>query len=183
MSASGDPGAALPTFHYFPDPVGCGVFATAEAGETIICPCCGRATRWYYSAGMYAVGQVDRLCPDCIANGAAAAKYDGEFISDSEPVSDPLRRDELHRRTPGFTSWQGEHWLAHCDDYMAYLGDVGMAELTTMGIAEEVLAEYDTHAEYDAESVRTYLKPGGLMAGYLFRCLHCGVHRIWVDAD
>lgn len=181
--ASEDQAAALPSFRYFPDPIGCGSFLRAQPGERVVCPCCDRETRWYYASRMYTVEDVERVCPACLASGAAAEKYDGEFVQDSEPVSDPLRREELHRRTPGYVSWQGENWLAHCDDYMAYLGGVGTAELTTMGIADEVLGEYETHGYYDADELRPFLTAGGSMAGYLFRCLHCGTYRIWVDAD
>lgn len=37
-------------------------------------------------------------------------------------------------------SWQGEYWLACCDDFCAYIGDVGTKELEEMGIADEVFA-------------------------------------------
>jgi uncharacterized protein CbrC (UPF0167 family) len=174
--------AALPKFRYFPDPIGCGVFIRTKEGETIICPCCGKRTD-YYGTRMYARENVDHLCPACIASGAAAKKYDGDFIQDAEEVSDQGKTDELFRRTPGYVSWQGEHWLAHCDDYMAYLGDVGVDELERMGIWQEVLDEYATHDEMDVEYVRTDLQAGGTMAGYLFRCLHCGTYRLWVDLD
>ncbi len=50
-----------------------------------------------------------------------------------------------------------------------------------MDIAEEVLAEYEARNEYP--DVADYLVKDGNLCGYLFRCLHCGKHHLWVDAD
>jgi uncharacterized protein CbrC (UPF0167 family) len=91
--------------------------------------------------------------------------------------------DELFKRTPGFVTWQGEHWLAHCGDYCAFIAYVSAKELNEMGIAEDVLADYAETDGYEADFVREYLEKNGDVAGYLFRCLHCGKYRLWVDAD
>ena len=48
--------------------------------------------------------------------------------------------DELFKRTPGYVSWQGEKWLACCDDYCEYLGDVGYDELKGMNL-EHIIEE------------------------------------------
>ena len=64
------------------------------------------------------------LCPECIANGEAARKYDGSFQDDfsvDDGVDDPEKLDELIHRTPGYSGWQQEYWRAHCGDYCAYL--------------------------------------------------------------
>lgn len=92
-----------------------------------------------------------------------------------------MKIDELLNRTPGYTSWQGEHWLACCDDFCAYIGEVGTKELVEMGIADDVFAEYDALDEY--ENARDYLVKAGSMCGYLFQCLHCGRYHLWVDAE
>jgi uncharacterized protein CbrC (UPF0167 family) len=182
VEKKGTLGDKLPAFRYFPDPFGCEAFEKAGEGEEIVCPCCGKATEYYYPR-MYCVEDVKNLCPECVASGRAAKKYDGCFVQDVEPVSDAEKTRELFERTPGYVSWQGEHWLAHCDDYMAYLGDVGRRELEAMGILDEVVEEYAHDDEYGEEDVREYLEAKGSMSGYLFRCLHCGKYRIWVDAD
>lgn len=87
----------------------------------------------------------------------------------------------MFKRTPGYASWQGEYWQACCNDYCAFIGDVGTEELERMGIADEVFAEYDARDEFD--NAREYLEKSGSLAGYLFRCLHCGTYHLWVDAD
>ena len=40
-----------------------------------------------------------------------------------------------------------------------------------MGIAEQVLADYEAREEY--QEVEDYLVKDGPICGYLFRCLHC----------
>lgn len=137
----------------------------------------------YFLETMYCEKDVDCICPECVANGKAAEKFNGEFISDAEisKVDEQAKVDELFKRTPGYISWQGENWLACCNDFCACIGDVGTKELEEMGIADEVFAEYDKLNEY--ENAREYLVKAGSMAGYLFRCLHCGKYHLWVDAS
>lgn len=173
----------LPTFKYHPHLIENEVFNKAKKGEYIICPCCEKETDYYYEPMIYARENVQNLCPSCIESGKAAKKYNGSFIQDAEKVSDIEKTKELFERTPGIVTWQGEYWLAHCDDYCAFIAYVGIKELTEMGILEEVLADYALQDGYEAEDVRSYLKKDGSMSGYLFKCLHCGKYRLWVDAD
>lgn len=150
--------------------------------EKGVCQCCGKTVS-VYCTSMYCIENIDCICLSCVANGSAAKKYNGDFIQDAEThlVSDPLKTDELFHRTPGYVSWQGEYWLACCDDYCAFIGDVGTKELENMGIADDVFAEYNAKEEF--ENVREYMTQYGSVAGYLFRCLHCGKYHLWVDAD
>lgn len=147
-----------------------------------ICECCYNLVTEYYTT-MYCAESIECICLECILNGKAAEKFDGQFIQDAEinKVSDQEKIEELFKRTPGYTSWQGEYWLACCNDFCAFIGDVGTKELEEMGIADEVFVEYDALGEY--ENVREYLEKAGSMAGYLFKCLHCNKYHLWVDAD
>jgi len=150
--------------------------------ENGICQCCGKEVNEYCST-MYCIDDVHCICLECISDGKAAEKLRGGFIQDAESglVSDPQKTEELFKRIPGYASWQGEYWLACCNDYCAFIGDVGTEELERMGIADEVFAEYDARDEFD--NAREYLEKSGSLAGYLFRCLHCGTYHLWVDAD
>ena len=170
----------LPKFRYHPDPLETGSFIE---GEAKICPCCGKESNTYYVKRPYAVDDLDYLCPVCISNGEAAKKYDADFIQDVDDdfVPDKEKRDELFYRTPGYLSWQGEYWLYCCNDYCAYLGSVGTKELKEMGIAEEVFEEYNKRKEFN--DIEEYLEKDGSICGYLFRCLHCRKHHLWVDVD
>lgn len=170
----------LPRFKYHPDPLSTGSF---EEGEEKICPCCGNKSKVYYSSFPYCTEDVEYICPTCISNGEAAKKFDAIFVNNAEWHGEPDKEkdDELFRRTPGYLSWQGEHWLSCCDDYCAYIGTVGTRELKAMYIAEEVIAEYEERDEF--ADVEEYLVKDGSMCGYLFKCLHCGKYHLYVDAD
>lgn len=147
------------------------------------CECCGRDVTAFIS-DMYCVKNVSCLCLECVADGSASEKFDGSFIQDAESeVSDPEKTDELFNRTPGYISWQGEYWLTCCDDYCAFIGDVGIKELEEMGIADEVIQDYCDKVGIEPDEIRDYLEPAGSCAGYLFQCLHCGKYRLWSDCD
>lgn len=92
---------------------------------------------------MYTAEDVDCICLHCITDGSAAKKFNGTFIQDYDIINNPEAVDELENRTHGYVSWQGENWLACCNDYCEFLGDVGTKELTAMEIAEEVFDEYE----------------------------------------
>ena len=176
---------SLPHFRYHPNPFKTEVF---KEDVSVVCECCEQATGVYYRSSIYCTANVKYLCPHCIASGAAAAKFDAGFIQDADPLppstSDAQSKtEELFQRMPGYFSWQGAHWLTCCDDYCEFLGDVGTKELQDLGVAEEVFAEYALRGEFAVEDVRDCLIAGGDTAGYLFRCLHCGKYKIYVDAS
>ena len=148
-----------------------------------VCSCCGKEVTEYIDQ-IYAAEEVECICLSCVSDGSAAAKYNGEFIQYAENVSDPAKRDELFHRTPGYMAWQGEYWLACCDDYCEYLGPVGIPELEEMGVKEEALRDYAAQEiTYPMDVVEKYLRKDGDLTGYLFRCLHCGRYRLYVDAS
>ena len=172
----------LPTFRYHPNPLETGAFEEAVDGVTG--DCCGQTTHVFYTAPFFAVENIECLCPECIASGEAARKYHGSFQDDCSVdggVEDPARLEELIYRTPGYHGWQQEYWRAHCGDYCAFLGYVGARELRALGALEDVLDDpmWDKgQKEMIRESVN-----GGHLQCYLFQCLHCGKHLIWMDFD
>lgn len=176
----------LPSFKYQPNLVENEIFTESEDGKEVVCQCCGKKTKYYYELLMYSQENVDCLCPECIKSGEAAEKFQGDFIQAAEPISDPMgkKREELFKRTPGIVSWQGEYWLACCNDYCAFVGYVGVEELDKLGITDEVIDNYlknDSWIEKDI--LLKGLSKKGWMSGYLYRCLHCGKYRLWVDVD
>lgn len=144
------------------------------------CKCCGRQTK-AWTEWMYSREDIDCICVNCIADGTAAHKFDGDFVDCAEHVSDPSKKDELMHRTPGYSSWQGEHWLVCCDDYCAFLGQVGCAELDELKISDSVIQECAELVGFDID--RKDIQKTGSLIGYLFQCLHCGQYRLWVDCD
>ena len=171
---------SLPHFIYHPDPLATGAFVE---GEAKVCPSCGKKSNVYYNLLPYCIDNIENLCPFCIANGLAAEKFDAEFVQDAEwsGQTNPEKDKLLFCQTPGYSSWQGENWLSCCQDQCAYLGTGGTRELMDMGIAEQVLADYEERGEY--QDIEGYLVKDGSLCGYLFRCLHCQKYQIWVDAD
>lgn len=172
----------MPVFKYHPYPMETGAFQ--ESVEGIVCNCCEKITHIYYETPFFAIDDIGCLCPECIASGRAASKFDGSFQDDcsvDEGVDDPNKLDELIHRTPGYCGWQQEHWRAHCGDYCAFLGYVGARELRALGVMDEVLDDSiwdDEQKEMIQESIN-----GGSMQCYLFQCIHCGKHLVWVDWD
>ena len=172
----------LPAFRYHPNPLETGAFE--ESADGVVCDCCGKTTHIFYTNPFFSVEDIAYLCPECIANGEAARKYDGSFQDDfsvDDGVDDPEKLDELIHRTPGYSGWQQEYWRAHCGDYCAYLGHVGARELRALGVLEEVLDDSmwdDEQKKMIQESVN-----GGHLQCYLFQCLHCGKHLVWMDFD
>ncbi|POX50897.1 hypothetical protein C3488_13070 [Streptomyces sp. Ru72] len=174
---------SLPFFRYHPDPVASGsIRASAET-----CACCGRDTGWIYTATFYTAHDVDgRFCPWCIADGSAAERFAGEF-TDSYGL-DGVSEDVLHevtRRTPGFHAWQDPHWLVHCQDAAAFVGEVGYGELAAHPEALDQL-RVDMRIdglrdEHQLENFLTHLGEGA--TAMLFRCTICGDHLAYADAS
>lgn len=148
--------------------------------KTGICNCCGKEVKAYTSC-MYTKEDVDCICMACISNGQAAEKFDGSFIQDAEDISDSEKTKILFSKTPGYVSWQGEHWLACCDDYCEFIKDAGIKELQELGICDEVLKECSKNYDWDFDYLKENLTAGGTVAGYLFKCKHCGKYHLYVD--
>lgn len=186
----------LPAFRYHPQPLETGAFTQ---DKTVTCGCCEQPTDIYYANSFYAQNKPKHLCPWCIADGSAAEKFAGSFQDESDiegvkvewddegeflDVKNPYpaeRLKELTERTPGFSSWQGSHWLTHCDDFCAFIGYVGWDEikdkLDDFASLEEDCANFGLHPQ----DLAKYLRDGGDCQGYLFRCLKCGKLRLWAD--
>lgn len=169
-------------FKYHPDPIKTGMFKT---DKTVTCSCCENETNVYYQGPFYSEDDVDSLCPECIASGKAAEMFDGSFQDEDsiDDVDDESKIDELIHRTPGYSGWQQEYWLAHCDDFCAFVGYVGWKEILERGIEKEIGEDILKNGDFELEQVKECLEAHGSMSGYLFQCLHCGKHRLWIDCD
>lgn len=169
----------LPTFKYMPNPIQANIFKT---GELVVCDCCEQEVDIYCTKGIYAIEEVEYLCPSCIHSGLAAQKFDGQFQQDllnSELVKNDDYTDEVLHRTPGYISWQGNDWVAHCTDYCAFIGYVGWRELVDMGITEE-FEHFNGHTK---EELAATLRNNGSHQGYLFQCLECQQYILYSDFD
>lgn len=178
----------LPSFKYHPDPVASGVFIKSD--ET--CKCCGKSRGYIYEGPVFSIEELsNQLCPWCIADGSAAAKYDAEFtdsasvgtIGDGSAIGNEIL-DEVTHRTPGFSGWQQEQWYVHCGDAAEFIGRAGAAEVLRHG--ESLLDELIKESGYD-ESDKAFIEEGldseGSPAAYLFRCRKCRKVGGYIDCD
>lgn len=164
----------LPSFRYHPDPVATGAVKKSESA----CICCGRQRGGIYVGPVYSVNELNEsLCPWCIADGSAAAKFGASF-SDSHPllqagVSDAIA-EEVNLRTPGFESWQQEHWLSHCNDACEFHGDASVEDVKNVSHETKLrwLEEYKQDEDGWAWVTDGYQAKGD-SALYKFKCRHC----------
>jgi uncharacterized protein CbrC (UPF0167 family) len=175
-----------PLFIYHPN-----AYALSFEEVDGICDCCGQSRTLRYRGPFYTPLRPDYLCPWCIADGRAAASYEGEFTgwSDIEGVSpdpaDPpptIARElllEICERTPGYSSWQQSVWLSHCERPCAFLGFAGSEDL--LPILDQVRPDVVEVNPRDADWLLEHLSRDGEMVGCLFQCLQCGQHRLHVD--
>jgi uncharacterized protein CbrC (UPF0167 family) len=173
----------LPTFRFHPDPVATG----SVAKQPTRCPACDQDRDHVYVGPFLSVGEVDGICPWCIADGSAAARFDGSFQDDAacEPVRKSASVDELIHRTPGYSSWQQEEWLSHCGEFCAYLGRTGARRVRELSdeLRDDVIAL--NLAEFlDDLPAEPAVAPNQADAElHLFRCLRCGRHRLALNVS
>lgn len=176
----------LPFFKYHPNPLKTGAFLK---DKIIKCDCCGKKTDIYYRGPFYSDTDVEYLCPECIENGEASKKFNGEFQDEYNigKVNDKNKIDELIHRTPGYYGWQQEYWIAHCNDFCAFIDYVGTKELEEMELLEEVIENGNPkyREEWDEEQIKLIknMTNGGNIQGYLFKCLHCEKYFLYIDVD
>lgn len=180
--------SALPTFRYHPDPIATGAFEKV----TITCVSCSQQRPWRYVVPAYGTRDLrDSLCPWCIADGSAADRFGLVFTDlrgaaeSAVPASDDVI-DEIEQRTPGFSGWQQERWLFHCDDAAAFVGSAGWAEIRHLpdamaDVREQVGAWGFDQSESDAfmEALDLDSSP----VAHIFRCLGCDRHVAYADLE
>jgi hypothetical protein len=179
----------LPTFKYHPDPIGTESIATSDA----VCVCCESARGYIYVGPVWSEHELDQsLCPWCIADGSAHAKFAASFTdeggiggyADWEPVPKHTIEDVAYR-TPGFTGWQQERWWTHCGDAAAFMGRAGKTELLAYGkdaiLAIQISTGLKDGREWD--SFFSALDKDGSPTAYVFRCIKCGALGGYQDCD
>jgi uncharacterized protein CbrC (UPF0167 family) len=183
MQASG----VLPAFKYHPDPISTG---SVRVDPDTPCLGCNQIRGYVYTGPVYTERNFildQHLCPWCIADGSAERMFGATFndTGTTEGISDEVRA-EVESRTPGFTAWQQETWLACCGDAAAFLGVAGAAELERdFPKAIPAVKQYLRHElelpKDEAEEVLDGLTKDGEPSAYIFRCLHCHKFLAYVD--
>jgi len=169
----------LPTFRYHPDPIGTGSIVASDTA----CRACGRVRGFIYTGPAYAEEELaESLCPWCIADGTAAAKFAATFV-DGDGVGDygswdsvtPAVVEEVTQRTPAFSGWQQERWWTHCHDAAEFLGVAGRRELEDHW--PDAIPAIRAEAGYGDSDWADYFAALDRQHGptaYVFRCRHCG---------
>jgi uncharacterized protein len=165
---------SLPEFRYHPNPIATGVVELSDS----ICICCNRERGFIYKGPVYSTFQLrGRLCPWCIADGSAAAKYHASFADSysltQEGIPDSII-EEVNLRTPSYISWQQENWLVHCGDACEFRGDATSEDLALA--SSETKSDWMRRyrlSEKDWNSLTNGYRPGGDVAFYKFVCRHC----------
>ncbi len=176
----------LPVFKYHPDPVATG---SVEESDT---PCrgCDRTRGYIYTGPVYSEKFDDlsgAICPWCIADGTAAKRFEASF-GDTGTVDgiSAEAREEIGSRTPSFTAWQQDRWLACCGDGAAFLGPAGSKELKRQfreasdAVRDCIEEDFDLEDE-DLDEFFKGLSKDGDATAYVFRCLHCQKYLAFVD--
>ncbi|GGU87107.1 UPF0167 protein [Streptomyces albospinus] len=171
----------LPEFPYHPDPLATGSVVPSAA----VCACCERQRGYLCTGPVHTPADLDdRLCPWCIADGSAAERYGVSFTGGIDgDVADAVWLT-VDSRTPGFSSWQQDQWLAHCGDAAAFLGVVGAAELVEFPDVVETLRQEASGWDWPPQNVEHYLASldkDGQPTAYLFRCRVCATHLAYSD--
>jgi hypothetical protein len=124
------------------------------------------------------------VCPWCIADGSAAARFNATFASDFDynstafgKLSDKVK-SEVMTRTPGYRTWQGESWACCCADACEFHGDAPTAEIKSLTDDDRKTRFRDWQP--DDEWLTDYA-PGGDIGIYKFVCRHCG--EVQYNAD
>jgi uncharacterized protein CbrC (UPF0167 family) len=179
----------LPQFRYSPNAYKIDVFEDTDG----TCSVCNQQRNIKYNSSFYSEEEPVYICPWCVADGSAAQKYNGVF-NDREGVETPLgydsdetlqstfdeKAEEVSQRTPSYISWQQEVWLSHCNEPCAFIGYADSKAIEPL--LHELEADIE-NAGYDSNLITEHMSKEGSVVGYLFQCLHCGIHRLHVDSD
>jgi uncharacterized protein CbrC (UPF0167 family) len=171
---------SLPSFRYHPNPLATGSINPS----TVACVCCGRARGYVYVGPVYAEEELEeKLCPWCIADGSAHARFDADFV-DVDAIGDRGTWEKVERsiaeevafRTPGFSAWQQERWFTCCGDAALFLGPAGHSEVIAHGptAVEALRTELGWDDGPEWKNYLASLTKDGQPTAYLFRCRHCG---------
>lgn len=177
---------SLPAFRYHRDPVASGSVVASPAA----CACCGAKRGYVYAGPVYSEDDLDdSLCPWCIADGSAHAKFDATFV-DSEAFDESASAEAMAticERTPGFNTWQSERWPSCCDEPAMFIGPIGADDVrTTYRRQEGALMAYIVHglgiSGGAATRMLSALQRDHSPTAYVFQCLHCDTMPVFVDA-
>jgi uncharacterized protein CbrC (UPF0167 family) len=177
--------APLPKFRYHPDPIASGSVEESDRQ----CRACGERRGYIYAGPVYSEEALeDSICPWCIADGSAAEKFEASYV-DSEAFADgtpEAAMEEISLRTPGYNSWQSEHWPMCCGDATVFVTPAGIAEIRASYRQLEgfVLNHIIYNMSISGGAAKRLLDSLERDRGptvYLFQCLQCETFHYHID--
>lgn len=174
----------LPKFKYYRDPIKTKAFIKTNE----VCEVCKEQTNYIYHNAFYSKESIEKICPNCIATGKAAKKYDGTFqdIEIEDINIDKEKLEELVQRTPGLEMMNSINWPCHCRDICVFIDYVGWKDIVKMRLEKELKEDLERICkELDCKKsdIGNLRKDESSLSGYLFRCTECGKYRLAIDLD
>ena len=182
----------LPHFPLYPNAYRLQMFEEVAG----VCDVCETPRHYRYTGLFYSQEEVGYICPWCVANGAAAAKFSGRFndemgiegtefgaenadgaVSVTWTISD-ADISLVSRHTPAYQTWQQGKWLVCCGKPCVFVDYADSAMLAP--IWHEIEADVMNNG-IPVDWVKLHLQVDGDFASYLFQCLACGKHRLHID--
>lgn len=169
----------LPVFELFADPVGEEVFAERDEA----CGICRQARGWLYVEPHFGDAVHDGLsiCPWCIHDGSAGKLgitfNDSTIYPHLSSTKQMTAEDKalVEERTPGFQTWQGNHWLMCCGRACVYLGEADSSDL--LGRWSTAVASLFEHepdwSEAEKADLVAHVRKGAGPCAYVFQCRIC----------
>ncbi len=177
--------ATLPVFLYHPEPIRSGSIIESDAK----CKSCRQSRGFIYTGPVYAEDELDdAICPWCIADGSAHEKFAASFV-DAEGLPDgiaPEVADEITNRTPGFSAWQSEQWLACCGEPAAFVEPAGIKEIRRdyPQLEGNLMMYIVQELHISGGAARRMLESLDRDAGptaYVFKCRRCDAYPAFID--
>ncbi|WP_106165675.1 CbrC family protein [Tritonibacter scottomollicae] len=171
----------LPIFEYFPDPIENGCIIKKNTR----CACCEQERSFMYVGPIYCVDDVSEVCPWCLADGSAAAKWSAIF-NDLYDIPEGVPQhvvQTIDSRTPGYSTWQGNRWLFSEDDALVFVGEVIGSTIVRKNETEKIsacrkaLGDWNFPNDFDLSDVVI----GGQPAIYLFQNKKTAEYKAYAD--
>ncbi len=161
-----------------------------------VCDVCEIPRQYRYTGLFYSQAEVNYICPWCVANGDAAAKFSGRFNDEMGIEGTDLGAEnadgvvnvtwaisdaditQVCEQTPSYQSWQQAKWLVCCGKPCVFIDHADSAMLAP--IWHEIEADVMSNG-IPVDWVKTHLRVDGDFAGYLFQCVDCGKYRLHID--
>src|SRR5262249_16008931 len=148
----------------------------------------GESRGYIYTGPVYSEEELDEeICPRCIADGSAHDEFDATFVDDAAFSDDlPLAvAEEITERIPVFSSWQTEQWRCCCGDATAFLQPAGIKELRQEQDLEGIAMGHIVHemgiTGGAAMRLLESLDRDNGPTAFLFQCLKCRRHHLYID--